>query len=88
MGHRLFYFPLSQHELQEKDEEKRHDQRAENDGEDIAFHRKVREGYLKMADEEPGRWLIVDATLPQAEVAEIIWDKVERLLSERGLMHE
>ncbi|MDO8567551.1 MAG: dTMP kinase, partial [Dehalococcoidales bacterium] len=44
--------------------------------EDIAFHERVREGYLKMAREEPGRFMVVDATLPQARVGEIIWGRV------------
>ena len=56
--------------------------------EELAFHRRVRQGYLKLAANEPSRWLIVDAALPRAEVTEIIWEKVERLLSERGLKHE
>jgi len=29
------------------------------DQEDLAFHRRVREGYLAMARAEPGRWLVV-----------------------------
>ncbi|OGN97248.1 MAG: dTMP kinase [Chloroflexi bacterium RBG_13_51_36] len=48
--------------------------------EDLSFHRRVREGYLKMAAAEPDRWLVIDASLPKREVAEIIWDKVSRLL--------
>ena len=48
--------------------------------EDLAFHRRVREGYLKMAAAEPDRWLVSDASLPKAKVAEIIWDKVSQLL--------
>ncbi len=52
--------------------------------ENIAFHQKVRQGYLKLANNEPKRWLIIDATLPRAKIAEIIWQKVKRLLAERG----
>ena len=50
--------------------------------EDIAFHQRVREGYLKIAASEPERWLVIDATLPRAKVTEIAWEKVERLLSQ------
>ena len=50
----------------------------------IAFHQRVRDGYLKMAANDPERWLVVDATLPRARVTEIVWGKVERLLSEQG----
>jgi dTMP kinase len=48
--------------------------------EDLSFHRRVREGYLKMAAAEPDRWLVIDASLSRARVAEIIWDRVSRLL--------
>jgi dTMP kinase len=52
--------------------------------EDIAFHQRVREGYLKMAASEPGRWLVIDATLAKAKIAEIIWQRVSQLLSTKG----
>ncbi len=48
--------------------------------EDLSFHRRVREGYLKMAAAEPDRWLAIDASLPKEKIAEIIWDRVSRLL--------
>jgi len=51
--------------------------------ESIAFHQRIRDGYLKLATDNPGRWLIVDATLPRAKITEIIWDKVGRLLSQQ-----
>lgn len=38
--------------------------------EGLAFHRRVREGYLAQAAKAPGRWLVIDATLPPQEVAE------------------
>jgi dTMP kinase len=51
--------------------------------EDIDFHRRVREGYLKMVAAEPERWLVVNATLPREKIAEIIWQKVSQLLSSK-----
>jgi len=48
--------------------------------EEAAFHRRVREGYLKMAAADPQRWLVVDATLPKKRVEQIIWERVGRLL--------
>ncbi|MFQ6122923.1 MAG: dTMP kinase [Dehalococcoidales bacterium] len=48
--------------------------------EDIAFHRRVREGYVKLAANEPERWLVVDATQSKAKIAQIIWQKVSELL--------
>jgi len=48
--------------------------------EDLSFHRRVREGYFKMAAAEPKRWLVIDASLPKGKVAGIIWDRVSQLL--------
>lgn len=48
--------------------------------EDIAFHQRVREGYLELAASEPQRWLVVDATLPRVKIGKIIWERVRRLL--------
>jgi dTMP kinase len=48
--------------------------------EDLSFHRRVREGYLKMAVAEPDRWLVIDASLPKRKITETIWDRVSRLL--------
>jgi dTMP kinase len=48
--------------------------------ENLSFHRRVREGYLRMADAEPDRWLVIDASLAKARVAEIIWGEVSALL--------
>jgi dTMP kinase len=48
--------------------------------EDLSFHRRVREGYRKMAEAEPDRWLVIDASLPKGKAAEIIWDRITRLL--------
>jgi dTMP kinase len=49
-----------------------------------AFHNRVREGYLKLASEGPERWLVVDASQSKVKIAEIIWQRVSRLLSSRG----
>jgi len=48
--------------------------------EDIAFHQKVRDGYLKLAADDPERWLVVDAGQSKAEIREIIWQRVSQLL--------
>ncbi len=48
--------------------------------EDLSFHRRVREGYQKMAAAETDRWLVIDASLPKEQVAEIVWHKVSQLL--------
>jgi dTMP kinase len=49
--------------------------------EELAFHQRVREGYLKLAADEPGRWLVVDASQPKQKIAQIIWQRVSQLLS-------
>jgi dTMP kinase len=56
--------------------------------EDIAFHQRVREGYLKMATNDPQRWLVVDASQSKTKIAQIIWQRVSQLLSEWGLKRE
>jgi len=51
--------------------------------EDLSFHQRVSEGYLKMAAAESDHWLVIDASLPKGRVAEIIWDRVRPLLTSR-----
>ncbi len=52
--------------------------------EDIAFHQRVREGYLKLAADDPERWLVVDAAQSKEKIAEIIWQKVKGVLEGRS----
>ena len=59
---------------------RKHSLRDRFELEDLPFHRRVREGYLKMAAAEPDRWLVIDAFLPKGKIAEIIWNRVSRLL--------
>ena len=44
---------------------------------DVAFHRRVRNGFLAMAVAEPGRFVVVDATADEDAVAERILRAVE-----------
>ncbi len=50
------------------------------EGETLAFHRRVRAGYLEIASREPGRFLVVDGTRTRKEVAEVIWQRVSQIL--------
>ena len=50
----------------------------------LAFHQRVRDGYLKLARAEPQRWLVVDANQPREKIAQIIWQRVSQLLSTGG----
>lgn len=51
------------------------------EAEDIAFHSRVRQGYLDLAAKEPKRWLVIDATLPKTKISMIVWERVNTLLS-------
>ncbi len=70
---------------------RKHSLRDRFEQEDLSFHGRVREGYLKMAAAEPDRWLVIDASLPKRKVAGIIWNRVSPLLtfrsSLRGAQH-
>jgi dTMP kinase len=46
---------------------------------DLSFHQRVREGYLKMAKDEPARWQIIDGTQPKDQIKEIIWQLVNKI---------
>ena len=47
---------------------------------DLAFHRRVRDGFLRLAAEAPERFVIVDATRSADEVATEVWRAVEARL--------
>ena len=48
--------------------------------EEIVFHQRVREGYLKLAAAEPSRWLVIDATQSKEIIGNIIWQRVKSRL--------
>lgn len=50
------------------------------DREAEAFHARVREGYLRVAAEEPDRFVIIDGTQPEARVFAQLWAAVQALL--------
>ena len=52
--------------------------------ESMNFHRRVREGYLEMAETEPERWLVIDAVQDKEMITGIIWQRVRELLKIRG----
>ena len=73
-------------DVQEGLERKRRDQQAGRgewnrmDQQELAFHLRVRAGYLEMAQQEPARWLVLDATQPVALLHQVVFDRVLRLL--------
>ncbi len=46
----------------------------------MRFHRRVSDGYLKLAAREPQRWAIIDAYQPPEAVADQVWERVAPLL--------
>lgn len=50
---------------------------------DLAFHRRVRAGFLAMAVAEPGRFVVIDATAPADVVAGRVEQAVTRLIGDR-----
>src|SRR5262249_28022816 len=53
------------------------------DQEELAFHERVRAGYLGLAAAEPQRWLVLDAHGPPDALAERIWEALQRRLGAR-----
>jgi dTMP kinase len=49
--------------------------------EDMSFHQRVREGYLRLAADEPQRWLVINAGLSKERIKQVIWKKVSSLLT-------
>jgi dTMP kinase len=45
------------------------------------FHERVHAGFDEIVAGEPGRWIVVDATLSSEVIAERIWERVEPLVS-------
>lgn len=48
--------------------------------ETLAFHRQVREGFLRLAGDEPARWLVLDATKPAMQITHAAWQRIAPLL--------
>jgi len=49
--------------------------------ESLAFHRRVRNGFLKQAAQDPKRWLFIDGRQTRKIISNIIWQKVNWLLT-------
>jgi dTMP kinase len=52
--------------------------------EDLSFHRKIRNAYLKLAKEDKRRFFVVDGKAKVGEVHKIVREKVESLLIRYG----
>ena len=51
------------------------------DSEEISFHRKIREGYLTLAGQEPARWLVLQAGLPVNKLSQLAWEHIKPLIT-------
>ena len=52
--------------------------------EELEFHERIRKGYTELVKKEPQRWFVIDATKSKDEIAQIIWNKVTKLLPRNG----
>ena len=46
------------------------------EGQELMTHERIRRAFLDIAEEEPGRCIVVDASQPEAMVAEDVWEAV------------
>ena len=44
--------------------------------EPVEFHERIRRGFLALADQEPDRWRVVDATRSIDAISDNIWNAV------------
>ena len=51
------------------------------ESQDIPQHERIRKAFLDIAEEEPGRCVVIDARKPEALVAEDVWEAVAERLS-------
>lgn len=51
------------------------------EAEDIAFHHRVRDGYLDLAGRDPSRWIVLEAQQPAAELGKAVLDRVLLLMN-------
>ena len=53
------------------------EEQARFEKEDMAFHQAVREGYLKTAEKEPERFVVVDGTLSENKLEQVIFEHIQ-----------
>ena len=44
------------------------------------FHRRVRQGYVELARQDPARWLVLDASEPRASLLDAVWRRLSPML--------
>jgi dTMP kinase len=60
------------------------DEQARFEMENRTFHMAVREGYLTIAKNEPERFVVVDGTLGEDELADVIFSRIRPYLGKRS----
>src|SRR3989337_2865656 len=55
--------------------------RADFESQELMLHERVRRAFLDIAEEEPDRCVVIDASQPEAMVAEDVWEVVLQRLS-------
>lgn len=53
--------------------------------EELSFHRKIQDAYLKLAEEDPKRYVVLNARQDLAKTQAVIQEKVEKLLKNHGV---
>jgi len=61
-----------------------HDEWNRMDDYALQFHERVRRGYLEMAAQDPGRWVVINADRPKEEIHEEITAILAERLKENG----
>ncbi len=51
----------------------------------LAFHKRVRSMYQRLAGQQPNRWVVVDAMEPVESVERSIWTKLQEALTVNGM---
>ncbi len=57
-------------------ERKRNDDTDRFQSEEIAFHERVRRGYLALARKEPDRFFVINGTLNKQSISQAIWQRI------------
>jgi dTMP kinase len=57
------------------------------ESEPLAFHQRIRAGYLALARQEPDRIRVIDAGLNVAEIEMAVWEEASRLMRSRFTVH-
>jgi dTMP kinase len=61
-------------------ERKRNNDNDRFQSEEVAFHERVRRGYLTLARKEPNRFFVINGTMSKQSISQIIWQRVNQLL--------